>query len=107
MFGGKLTFGGTYDWLGLTQTTYKRGANADLLSTTSEFSEDGRAIYQGFLDGFYETFLSRVTAARGLTREEHRDTIAIGTLERRVGVDIHDGDRRASCRRERLDRRAA
>jgi protease IV len=70
VFGGKLTFGGTYDWLGLTQTTYKRGANADLLSTTSEFTEDGKAIYQAFLDNFYDTFLSRVTAARGITRDE-------------------------------------
>lgn len=70
VFGGKVTFGGTYDWLGLKQTTFKRGENADLLSSTAAFTEEGRAVYQRFLDDFYETFLARVTEARKMTRDE-------------------------------------
>jgi protease IV len=99
VFGGKVTFGGTYDWAGLTQATYKRGQNSDLLSLTSTFSEEGRAVYQTFLDDFYETFLARVSEARGLTRDEAH-AIAQGrvwtgqqALERKLVDEIGGLDR--------------
>ncbi len=69
VFGGKLTFNGTYEKLGLTEHAYERGAEADLLSTLEPFSPEGRESYQGFLDDFYETFLGKVTEGRELERD--------------------------------------
>ncbi|MEQ1503084.1 MAG: signal peptide peptidase SppA [Myxococcota bacterium] len=70
VFGGKITFQGTYEKLGLTQTTFKRGAEADLLSPTAPFDDAGRVVYQTFLDDFYEQFLSRVGTGRELARDD-------------------------------------
>lgn len=70
VFGGKITFNGTYEKIGITQTTFKRGAEADLLSTTAPFTEGGRIVYQTFLDDFYETFLGKVSEGRELSRDD-------------------------------------
>lgn len=70
VFGGKLNLGGTYEKLGLTEYTYKRGAESDLLSTTHSFSDGGRVAYQGFLDHFYEVFLGKVSSGRKMSRDE-------------------------------------
>jgi protease-4 len=69
VFGGKLNLAGAYDKLGLTQHSYKRGEQADLLTATVGFDEQGRATYQRFLDEFYDIFLSRVTEGRELERD--------------------------------------
>jgi len=70
VFGGKLTFGGTMEQLGMTHHTFRRGEVADLLSLTAPFSEQGRVTFQAFLDSFYETFLSRVSNGRDMTRDQ-------------------------------------
>ena len=70
VFGGKINLSGAYEKLGLTQTTFKRGAQADLFSPTSGFDEAGRQVYRAFLLDFYERFLSRVADGRGMTRDE-------------------------------------
>ncbi len=70
VFGGKLNLAGTYDKLGLTQHSYKRGAQADLLAATVGFDEQGRATYQRFLDEFYGLFLERVSEGRELERSD-------------------------------------
>lgn len=69
VFGGKINLQGVYDKVGLTQHSYKRGAEADLLAPTVAFSDTGKVVYQRFLDNFYELFLERVTAGRGLERD--------------------------------------
>jgi protease-4 len=70
VFGGKLNLGGAYEKLGLTQHSYKRGEQADLLAMTVGFSDGGRETYQTFLDEFYELFLTRVTEGRELSRDD-------------------------------------
>lgn len=69
VFGGKLVFGGTYEKLGLSETRWERGSQADLLSLTSPFDEQGREVFQGFLDDFYEQFLGIVAEGRELDRD--------------------------------------
>lgn len=69
VFGGKFALGGTYEKLGMTEATYPRGAMSGILSTTTPFTDDERAVYQAFLDNGYETFLSRVSAGRELERD--------------------------------------
>jgi protease-4 len=66
VFGGKITFAGTYEKLGLTDHVWERGAEADLFSTTESFTDGGRVAYQGFIDDFYQTFLQRVAEGRGM-----------------------------------------
>lgn len=70
VFGGKLNLAGTYEKIGLTEHVWERGAEADLLSVTSGFTEGGRVAYQGFIEDFYQTFLERVAEGRGLTTEQ-------------------------------------
>lgn len=69
VFGGKITFAGTMEKLGITEAQFERGAQANLLSATEPFDETGRAVYQQFLDDFYEHFLSRVSEGRELDRD--------------------------------------
>lgn len=70
VFGGKMTFGGTFEKLGLSEHVWKRGEQADLLSVTDVFDEGGRVAYQGFIEDFYATFLDRVSSGRKLEKDQ-------------------------------------
>jgi protease-4 len=70
VFGGKFDLGGTWEKLGMTEHTWKRGAEADMMSGSSRFSEGGRQVYRRFLTDFYEIFLARVAEGRGFSRDE-------------------------------------
>lgn len=70
VLGGKLNLAGTYGKLGLTQHIYQRGEEADLLSSTTPFSESGREVFRGYLSEFYTLFLDRVAEGRDMTRDE-------------------------------------
>ncbi|MBT3222938.1 MAG: signal peptide peptidase SppA, partial [Proteobacteria bacterium] len=70
VFGGKLNLAGTYEKIGLTQALFKRGEQADLLSGSHPFSEEGRATMQAFLDDFYRVFVGKVMEGRGMTYDE-------------------------------------
>jgi len=70
VFGGKMNLAGLYEKAGMTEHTWKRGAEADMFSSTSGFSEAGRATYRQFLEDFYEVFLDRVGSGRGMERDE-------------------------------------
>lgn len=63
IFAGKFVLDGLYDKLGVGIETLQRGRNADLFSETSRFSPEQRAIVGGFLEEFYEDFVTK--AARG------------------------------------------
>jgi protease-4 len=69
VFGGKIALGGTWEKLGMTQYTYKRGAEADLLSTSSTFDEGGRAAFRTFLQDFYDRFVGVVAEGRNMDRD--------------------------------------
>lgn len=69
VFGGKMNLAGTYEKLGMTQATYKRGEQADLFSSTRAFSDEGREAYRGFLQDFYDRFLGRVAEGRDMPVE--------------------------------------
>jgi len=69
VFGGKFSVRGTYDKLGIAETTYQRGELADLFSLTEPFSEEGRSVYRKFLQDFYDRFLEVVADGRDLERE--------------------------------------
>ncbi len=64
VFGGKIALGGTWEKLGMTAHTYKRGEEADLLSPAQPFSEGGRVAFRGFLQDFYDRFIGVVAEGR-------------------------------------------
>lgn len=70
VFGGKLVIGGALEKVGISTHTYERGTFASLFSTTRPFSELDRAKFRSFLENFYQTFLDRAAAGRGLSKEE-------------------------------------
>jgi protease IV len=70
VFGGKMNLRGAYEKLGMHLHGYKRGELADIFSSTSDFSEDGRARFEAYLDTFYQLFLGRAAEGRGMSVEE-------------------------------------
>ncbi|MFH1465345.1 MAG: signal peptide peptidase SppA [Pseudomonadota bacterium] len=69
VFGGKMNVRGLYEKVGVSMFGYKRGELADLLSSTQDFSEPGRARFRDFLESFYQLFLSRAAAGREMEVE--------------------------------------
>ncbi len=69
VFGGKMNLRGLYEKLGMTIHGYKRGSMADLFSPVDDFSEEGRARFQQFLQSFYDLFISRAAQGRDMTPE--------------------------------------
>jgi protease-4 len=69
VFGGKMNMAGLYDKVGITLFTWQRGQLAGLLSSTTDFNDAERAKFREFLEGFYQTFLDRVSEGRGMTKE--------------------------------------
>jgi protease-4 len=66
VFGGKMNLRGTYEKLGMHLHGYKRGELADIFSSTSDFSEAGRARFEAYLETFYQLFLGRAAEGRGM-----------------------------------------
>ncbi len=69
VFGGKMNIAGLYDKVGVTLHTWQRGQLAGLLSATTDFNDAERASFRSFLEGFYGTFLDRVSDGRKMDRD--------------------------------------
>lgn len=69
-FGGKFVLGGALDRIGVNVEAVSDGAQAELFSPATTFSEDGRRALQHQLDATYERFLHVVAEGRGMTRDE-------------------------------------
>ncbi len=61
-----LNMKGLYDKLGITKETVKRGRYAAADSDYKSMTPEERARLAGFVDGVYETFVSRVSEGRGI-----------------------------------------
>jgi protease-4 len=70
VFGGKFDVSGTYEKIGFTKHTFKRGALSDLLSLTAPFSDQGRAVFKGYLESFYKDFVDEVATGRKRSYDE-------------------------------------
>ena len=69
VFGGKLALAGMWEKLGMTEFTYRRGAQSDLFSASAPFSDGGRLAFRSFLQEFYDRFLDVVSEGRGMERD--------------------------------------
>ncbi|NOY28060.1 MAG: signal peptide peptidase SppA [Oligoflexia bacterium] len=70
VFGGKMNLAGTMAKVGLSQHTFQRGAQSTLLSGVHDFDEAGRERFRRFLEVFYQTFVSKAAAGRGMSFDD-------------------------------------
>ncbi len=70
VFGGKVNLRGLYEEIGLRVHSFQRGRMARLLSSTTDFDPEERRHFRRYLGVFYQTFLTRVADARGLSLDE-------------------------------------
>ncbi len=64
VFGGKITFGGTEEKLGLHSEIITRGANANILSMSTPFSDSERKAMTSMIQDTYDQFLDKALAGR-------------------------------------------
>lgn len=66
---GKLNLAGLLSRLGVRTEVLKRGASADLFSTTRGFTADERERFEGDIQAFYRDFVGKVAESRKLPRD--------------------------------------
>jgi protease-4 len=78
--GGKLVTTGLWNKLGVNWVGHKRGANADLLSSTRAFDDAQRKVIQNYMQQFYDVFKGHVTQGRGNKLRKPIDELAGGRV---------------------------
>jgi len=78
--GGKLVTTDLWGKLGVNWVGYKRGANADLLSSAQPFSDSQRQVIHDYMQQVYETFKGHVVKGRGDKLRKPIDEIAGGRV---------------------------
>ncbi len=79
VYGGKLNVSGLLEKLGVSVESISRGRHAEMLSPFRDFTTEEADYYRTQIQENYETFLSRVTESRGMTRAE-ADSLAQGRV---------------------------
>jgi protease-4 len=77
---GKFATKDLYKKLGINFKGYKRGANADMLSSEAVFTNEQRQRMQGYMDEIYEVFKGHVVAIRGKKLSKPIDELAGGRV---------------------------
>jgi protease-4 len=108
VIGSRVNAAGLADKLGVSYERLAAGEYKDAGISLKEMTEDEREYLQGIIDGYYETFVERVTGGRDLTDEQVRDTEArvyLGRDALDIGLVDEIGTRRDVKARlaERLD----
>ncbi|MCA9062415.1 MAG: signal peptide peptidase SppA [Planctomycetaceae bacterium] len=80
--GGKISFEGLMNKVGVTTTVIRRGQNAGILSVTSAFTDSERNAMQRMLDHIYQQFTTKAADGRGM---EH------GALEKLARGRVYTG----------------
>lgn len=70
VFGQFFSLEGTYEKLGLSEHTFKRGAHADLLTQMDTFEGNEKQILQSWVEDTYGDFVGQVAEGRGLSMEQ-------------------------------------
>ncbi len=98
VFGGKLSFSGLYEKIGIRTETVHRGESAGMFSDSRPWTEAEMARLHGLLAAFYDTFLAKAAEGRRRTTEDihavaqgrvwtGRDALAHGLVDRLGGLD--------------------
>jgi protease-4 len=86
--GGKLTFGGLLDKIGITTYGYQRGKNAQMFTATRPFTPDERVKITAIMQTVYDEFKGRVEAAR---RIDEKQTKLKGSIDYLAQGKIYSG----------------
>ena len=78
--GGKFATTEMWDKIGVSFKSYKRGRNADLLSSETVFTKPQRQKVQAWMDDVYGVFKGHVTAIRGDRLKKDIDELAGGRV---------------------------
>jgi len=87
VYAGKLDRSAMYGKIGVNREFITRGKNALLFSDEGGFTGPQRTLFQDQLDGFYERFLEKVAAGRGMTRDAVHEVAQGRVWTGRQGLD--------------------
>ncbi len=80
VIGGKYSFKGLYEKLGIKKEIITRGAHADFYSDYSDYPPDKQKIVQKQINEIYEDFISKVAHGRMQLTREDVDKVARGRI---------------------------
>ena len=80
--GGKLTWGGLYEKIGVSSEVISRGKNSGIFSMTEKFSDTQREAIVAMMEDIYRQFTTKAAAGRDLPLEE---------LEALAGGQVYTG----------------
>ena len=63
--GGKIALGGLYEKLGIGTAAFNAGKNADIYSSTTEWTDAQRTMIRRWMKGTYDQFTDRIKTTRG------------------------------------------
>ena len=78
--GGKLVTQGLWDKLGVNWVGDKRGAHADLFTSSRPFDKDQREVFSAHMDAIYEMFKGHVVKGRGYRLRKDINDMAGGRV---------------------------
>jgi len=78
--GGKLSFQGLMDKIGVTTDVIARGKNAGMFSASSKFSKSEREAVRDLMEEFYEQFTQKAADGRRLNRRKLQKKLAGGRV---------------------------
>ena len=70
VLGGKYSFKGLYDKIGIHKEIIKRGKHADFYTDYGDYPPEERVIVQEQIREIYDDFIGKVAQGRGMTKEE-------------------------------------
>jgi protease-4 len=70
VFGGKFVLAGLWQKLGVHWDSISVGANAEMFSSNTHFTDKQLARFESLLDGIYQAFIERVAQGRHLTPQQ-------------------------------------
>jgi protease-4 len=99
VFGGKLSFHGLYDKLGLSKEIVTRGRNADLFSSYRPWTDEERASFRKLMTTFYQEFVQKAAQGRSKTFDEIHavaqgrvwtgaEALRVGLVDKLGGLDV-------------------
>ena len=96
VFTGKFDLSGLYEWLGVRNETFVRGARADLLSLSRPWTADEVTAVRAGMEALYTLFLDRVVASRPRLPRAQLEQVAqgrvwTGAAARTHGLVDHQG----------------
>lgn len=90
VLGGKISFRGLMEKVGVTMSVIRRGKNSGVMSMTEAFTDSERDAMQNMLDTIYRQFTEKAAAGRGMKYEDleklARGRVYVGNRALEIGL---------------------